>query len=159
MPTGLLFLVGTGYSVIFPVVAICPILLPLYSPEAARRHGFTESEFREWTEEYHRAGVDALKINKKGLEAEYRAEAKRLQAKIGELVMENEIRKEAMRPFALVEPMFPGSLLDDDGQKPSSVGSLMLRAAPPIIASTIVFRSSMRLWLNASSTSSMPNPT
>src|SRR5580704_17497427 len=69
-------------------------------PEAARKHGFTQSEFREWTEEYHRAGVDALKVNKKGLEAEYRAEVKRLQAKIGELVMENEIRKEAMRHTA-----------------------------------------------------------
>jgi hypothetical protein len=43
---------------------------------------------------------------------------KRLQAKIGELVMENEIRKEAMRPFTSVEPMLPGFLLDDDGQKP-----------------------------------------
>jgi len=32
--------------------------------------------------------------------------------------MENEIRKAAMRPFTSVEPMFPGSLLDDDGQKP-----------------------------------------
>jgi hypothetical protein len=52
------------------------------------------------------------------LEAEYRAEVKRLQAKTGELVMENEIRKEAMRPFTSVEPMSPGSLLDDDGQKP-----------------------------------------
>lgn len=43
-------------------------------PEGARKYGFTQSEFREWTEEYHRAGVDALKVNKKGLEAEYRAE-------------------------------------------------------------------------------------
>jgi transposase-like protein len=41
-------------------------------PEAARKHGLTHSEFREWTEEYHRVGVDALKVNKKGLEAEYR---------------------------------------------------------------------------------------
>lgn len=87
-------------------------------PQAARKYGFTHSEFREWTEEYHRAGVDALKVNRKGLEAEYRAEVKRLQAKIGELVMENEIRKEAMRPFTSVEPMLPGSLLDEDGQKP-----------------------------------------
>jgi transposase-like protein len=87
-------------------------------PEAARRYGFTQSEFREWTEEYHSAGVDALKLNRKGLEAEYRAEVKRLQAKIGELVMENEIRKEAMRPFTSVEPMLPGSVLDEDGQKP-----------------------------------------
>jgi transposase-like protein len=76
-------------------------------PEAARKRGFAQSEFREWTEEYHRAGVDALKVNKKGLEAEYRTEVKRLQAKIGELAMENETRKEAMRPFTSVEPMFP----------------------------------------------------
>jgi transposase-like protein len=34
-------------------------------PEAARRYGFTQSEFREWTKEHHRAGVDALKVNKK----------------------------------------------------------------------------------------------
>jgi transposase-like protein len=87
-------------------------------PEAARKYGFTQGEFREWADEYHRGGIDALKVNKKGLEAEYRAEVKRLQSKIGELVMENEIRKEAMRPFTSVEPMLPGSLLDDDGQKP-----------------------------------------
>ena len=87
-------------------------------PEACRKYGFTQGEFRQWTDEYHRAGVDALKVNRKGLEAEYRAEIKRLQAKIGELVMENEIRKEAMRPFSSVEPMSHGSLLDEDGPKP-----------------------------------------
>ncbi len=87
-------------------------------PEAARKYGFTQGEFRQWADEYHRGGTDALKVNKKGLEAEYRAEVKRLQAKIGELVMENEIRKEAMRPFTSVEPMLRGSLLDDDGPKP-----------------------------------------
>ncbi len=40
-----------------------------------------------------RGGIDALKVNRKGLEAEYRVEVKRLQVKIGELVMDNEIRK------------------------------------------------------------------
>ncbi len=54
----------------------------------------------------------------KGLEAEYRAEIKRLQSKIGELVMENEIRREAMRPFSSVERALNGSLLDEDGAKP-----------------------------------------
>jgi hypothetical protein len=43
---------------------------------------------------------------------------KRLQSKIGELVMENEISREAMRPFTSVERTFNGSLLDDDGRKP-----------------------------------------
>jgi transposase-like protein len=87
-------------------------------PEAARKYGFTQGEYRQWAEEYHRGGVEALKVNKKGLEAEYRAELKRLQAKIGELVMENEIRKEAMRPFTSVERTLPGLPLDDDGHEP-----------------------------------------
>ncbi len=87
-------------------------------PEACRKHGITQGEFCDWADEYHRGGVDALKVNKKGLEAEYRAEVKRLQSKIGELVMENEIRREAMRPFTSVERTFNGSLLDDDGPKP-----------------------------------------
>jgi transposase-like protein len=38
-------------------------------PEACRKHGVTQGEFREWADEYHRVGVDALKVNKKGLEA------------------------------------------------------------------------------------------
>ena len=87
-------------------------------PEACRKHGVTQGEFRAWADEYHRGGVDALKVNKKGLEAEYRAELKRLQSKIGELVMENEIRREAMRPFNSVERTLNGSPLDDDGHKP-----------------------------------------
>ena len=87
-------------------------------PEACRKHGITQGEFRAWADEYHRGGVDALKVNKKGLEAEYRAELKRLQAKIGELVIENEIRREAMRPFTSVERTLNGSPLDDDGPKP-----------------------------------------
>lgn len=87
-------------------------------PEACRKYGFTQGEFRQWADEYHRSGVEGLKVNRKGLEAEYRSEIKRLQSKIGELVMENEIRKEAMRPFSSVEPTLHGSLLDDDGLKP-----------------------------------------
>ena len=86
-------------------------------PEVCRKNGITQGEFRAWADEYHRGGIDALKVNKKGLEAEYRAEIKRLQSKIGELVMENEIRQEAMRPFTSVDRTLNGSLLDDDGPK------------------------------------------
>jgi transposase-like protein len=87
-------------------------------PEACRKNGITQGEFRAWADEYHRGGIDALKVNKRGLEAEYRAEIKRLHSKIGELVMENEIRREAMRPFSSVERTLNGSLLDEDGRKP-----------------------------------------
>jgi transposase len=60
-------------------------------PEACRKYGFTQGEYREWADEFMRGGINALKVNRNGLEAEYRAEIKRLQAKIGELVMDNEI--------------------------------------------------------------------
>jgi len=50
-----------------------------------------------------RGGVDALKVNRKGLDAEHRAEIRRLQAKIGQLVMDNEIAKEALRIIPLDE--------------------------------------------------------
>jgi transposase-like protein len=46
-------------------------------PEFCRRSGLTQNEYRQWAEEYHQGGVEALKVNKKGLEAEYRAEIKR----------------------------------------------------------------------------------
>lgn len=72
-------------------------------PEASRRYGFTQGEYRKWADEFMRGGVDALKVNRKGLEAEHRAEVRRLQAKIGQLVMDNEIAKEALRIIPLDE--------------------------------------------------------
>jgi transposase-like protein len=72
-------------------------------PEAARRYGFTQGEYRKWADEFMRGGVDALKVNRKGLDAEHRAEVKRLQSKIGQLVMENEIAKEAFKLIPLDE--------------------------------------------------------
>ena len=68
-------------------------------PEAARKYGFTQGEYRKWAEEYHQAGVEALKVNRKDQDAKYQAEIKRSRAKIGQLVMDDEIRQEAMRPF------------------------------------------------------------
>ncbi len=68
-------------------------------PEAARKYGFTQNEYRAWADEYHRAGVEALKTNRKDQDAKYQAEIKRLRAKIGQLVMDDDIRQEAMRPF------------------------------------------------------------
>lgn len=72
-------------------------------PEACRKYGITQGEFRKWSDEYHRGGVDALKVDRKGLDAEHRAEVRRLQAKIGQLVMENEIAREALRIIPLNE--------------------------------------------------------
>lgn len=94
-------------------------------PEACRKYGFTQGEYREWADEFMRGGIDALKVNRKGLEADYRAEVKRLQAKIGELVMDNEIRKEALRivPLDENERRSIDSLLTTRFQRPGSAES------------------------------------
>jgi transposase-like protein len=47
-------------------------------PEAARKYGFTQGEYRKWADEYHQAGIEALKTNRKDLEAKHQAEIKRL---------------------------------------------------------------------------------
>lgn len=101
-------------------------------PEACRRYGITQGEYRKWFDEFYRGGVDALKLNCKVIEAQYRAEIKKLQAKIGELVMDNEIRKEAMRPFALDEQTSADSPAPFELLSPASVGSSALPAAAPI---------------------------
>jgi len=87
-------------------------------PEAARKYGFTQGEYRKWADEFMRGGVDALKVNRRGLDAEHRAEVRRLQAKIGQLVMENEIAKEALRIIPL----------DENEQR--SIDSLLAKASP-----------------------------
>lgn len=87
-------------------------------PEASRRYGFTQGEYRKWADDFMRGGIDALKVNRKGLEAEHRAEVRRLQSKIGQLVMENEIAKEALRIIPL----------DESEQR--SIDSLLGKASP-----------------------------
>ena len=87
-------------------------------PEAARQYGFTQGEYRKWADDFMRGGIDALKVNRKGLDAEHRAEVRRLQSKIGQLVMENEIAKEALRIIPL----------DESEQR--SIDSLLGKASP-----------------------------
>jgi hypothetical protein len=77
-----------------------------------------KGEFRECGGRISPRRIDALIVNKRGFEAEYRDEVKRLQAKIRELILENEIRKEVIWPFRSVEPALPGSLLDEDDPEP-----------------------------------------
>ncbi|BDE07518.1 hypothetical protein WPS_27940 [Vulcanimicrobium alpinum] len=74
-------------------------------PEAARKYGFTQGDYRKWTDEFMRGGIEALKVNRKDVDSEHRTEVRRLQAKIGQLVMEkeNETAKEALRIIPLDE--------------------------------------------------------
>jgi hypothetical protein len=65
-------------------------------PKRAGSNGFTQGEDREVADEFMRGGIEALKVNRRGLEAECRSEIKRVQAKISELVLDNKVRKKVL---------------------------------------------------------------
>ena len=89
-------------------------------PEAARKYGFTQGDYRKWTDEFMRGGIEALKVNRKDVDSEHRTEVRRLQAKIGQLVMENEMAKEALRIIPL------------DESEQHTIDSLLAKASPKL---------------------------
>jgi hypothetical protein len=70
-----------------------------------------------------RGGIEALKVNRKDLDADHRSEVRRVQAEMGQLVMENEIAKEALRiiPLDESEQRTIDSLLAKGTPRPRSV--------------------------------------
>jgi len=71
--------------------------------EAARKHGLTVAEVEDWKEKFLLAAENALRSRPKDEEALKEEQIKRLKQKIGELVLDIDILKEAMkgRPFEL----------------------------------------------------------
>jgi transposase-like protein len=69
--------------------------------EAARKHGLTVAEVEEWKETFLLAAENALRSKPKDEEALKDEQIKRLKQKVGELVLDMDILKEAMkgRPF------------------------------------------------------------
>ena len=67
--------------------------------EAARKHGLRVAEVEEWKEKFLLAAENALKSRPKDEEGLKDAEAKKLKQKIGDLVMDMEILKEAVKPY------------------------------------------------------------
>ncbi len=65
--------------------------------EAARRHGLMVAEVEEWRERFLAGAENALRSRPLGEEAQKEQELKRLKQKVGELVMELDIVKEAMK--------------------------------------------------------------
>ncbi len=65
--------------------------------EAARRHGLTVAEVEEWRERFLAGAENALRSRPLGEEAQKEQELKRLKQKVGELVMELDVVKEAMK--------------------------------------------------------------
>ena len=69
--------------------------------EAARKHGLTLAEIERWREQFLSAGENALRARPKDEEAIKDERIAKLQRKVGELVLDIDILKEANkgRPF------------------------------------------------------------
>ena len=69
--------------------------------EAARQHGLTIAEIERWKEQFFAAGENALRARPKDEEAAKDEQIAKLQRKLGELVLDIDILKEANkgRPF------------------------------------------------------------
>ena len=70
--------------------------------EAARQHGLTVAEIEDWRERFFLAAENALRSKPRDEEALKDEQIKRLKQKVGELVLDIDILKEAQkgRPFA-----------------------------------------------------------
>jgi hypothetical protein len=70
--------------------------------EAARTHGLTVAEVEDWKEKFLAAAENALRARPKDEEALKDEQIKKLKQKVGELVLDMDILKEAQRgrPFA-----------------------------------------------------------
>jgi transposase-like protein len=69
--------------------------------EAARKHGLTVAEVEEWQERFWLAAENGLRTRPKDEEALKDEHIKKLTRKIGELVLETDVLKEALKPYPL----------------------------------------------------------
>jgi transposase-like protein len=73
--------------------------------QAARQHGITVSELEDWKERFMLAAENALRARPKDEEALRDEQIKKLKQKIGDLVMDIDILKEAAKRH----PQMPGT--------------------------------------------------
>ena len=69
--------------------------------EAARQHGLTVAEVEDWREKCLLGAENALRTRPKDDEALKDEQVKKLKQKIGELVLDNDILREALKPYPL----------------------------------------------------------
>jgi len=69
--------------------------------EAARQHGLTVAEVEEWREKFLLGAENALRARPKDEEAVKDEQIKKLKQKIGDLVLDNDILREALKPYPL----------------------------------------------------------
>ena len=69
--------------------------------EAARTHGLTVAEVEDWREKFLLGAENALRSGPRDEEALKEEQIKKLKQKIGDLVLDNDIRREALKPYPL----------------------------------------------------------
>ncbi len=69
--------------------------------EAARLYGLTVAELEDWREKFLLGAENALRSRPRDEEALKDEQIKKLQQKIGELVLDNDILREALKPYPL----------------------------------------------------------
>ncbi|MDH4086026.1 MAG: transposase [Nitrospira sp.] len=69
--------------------------------EAARTHGLTVVEVEDWREKFLVGAENALRTRPKDEDAVKDEQIKKLKRKIGDLVLDNDILREALKPYPL----------------------------------------------------------
>jgi transposase-like protein len=69
--------------------------------EAARRHDLTIAEVEEWRDRFLVGAENALRSRPKDDEALKDEQIKKLKQKIGDLVLETDVLREALKPYPL----------------------------------------------------------
>ena len=69
--------------------------------EAARTHGLTGAEVEDWREKFLSGAENALRTRPKDEDAVKDEQIKQLKQKIGDLVLDNDILREALKPYPL----------------------------------------------------------
>ena len=69
--------------------------------EAARTHGLTVAEVDDWREKFLLGSENALRSRPKDEDAVKDEQIKKLKQKIGDLVLDNDILREALKPYPL----------------------------------------------------------
>jgi transposase-like protein len=69
--------------------------------EAARKHGLTVAEVEDWREKFLLGAENALRGRPRDEEALKDEQIKKLKQKIGDLVIDNDLLREALKPYPL----------------------------------------------------------
>ena len=69
--------------------------------EAARKHGLTVAEVEDWRDRFLLGAENALRARPKDEEVLKEEQIKKLKQKIGNLVLDNHILREALKPYPL----------------------------------------------------------